>query len=109
MKTFWNTTWKGLSVCVLIALASCNAPQPNTLTEVEKANGWQLLFDGKTLDGWKDYNGETLTQPWHVVDGCIQANGDGSDLSGYIVTKISRQSLSRNWIFLPSISGRKEP
>ena len=25
--------------------------------------------------------------PWHVVDGCIQAKGDGSDLAGYIVTK----------------------
>ena len=48
MKTFWNTTWKGLSVCTLVALASCSAPQPNTLTETEIADGWQLLFDGKT-------------------------------------------------------------
>jgi hypothetical protein len=24
----------------------------NTLTAQEKAQGWQLLFDGKTLDGW---------------------------------------------------------
>jgi hypothetical protein len=57
------------------------------LTEAEKIEGWQLLFDGKTLDGWKDFNGDSLTQPWHVVDGCIQAKGDGSDLSGYIVTE----------------------
>ena len=25
----------------------------NTLTAAEKAAGWHLLFDGKTLDGWK--------------------------------------------------------
>ena len=65
---------------VLCAAAAC-APQQNVLTKEEIADGWQLLFDGKTLDQWKDYNGEELTMPWHVVDGCIQAKGDGSDLS----------------------------
>ena len=62
---------------VLCAAAAC-APQQNVLTKEEIADGWQLLFDGKTLDQWKDYNGEELTMPWHVVDGCIQAKGDGS-------------------------------
>jgi len=32
-----------------------NAPV-NTLTAKEKANGWQLLFDGKKTDGWHGYN-----------------------------------------------------
>ena len=52
---------------VLCAAAAC-APQQNVLTKEEIADGWQLLFDGKTLDQWKDYNGEELTMPWHVVD-----------------------------------------
>ena len=30
-------------------LVSC-APKHNTLSEAEIADGWQLLFDGKTLD-----------------------------------------------------------
>ena len=42
---------------------SCASPQ-NVLTEAEAADGWELLFDGKTLDQWKDYNGDSLTQPW---------------------------------------------
>ena len=32
-------------------LVSC-APKHNTLSEAEIADGWQLLFDGKTLDQW---------------------------------------------------------
>ena len=60
-------------------------------------DGWQLLFDGKTLDQWKDYNGTGLTMPWHVVDGCIQANGDGSDLTGYIVTRRQYENFILDW------------
>ena len=29
------------------------APKHNTLTPAEKSAGWKMLFDGKTLDGWK--------------------------------------------------------
>ena len=81
---------------VLCAAAAC-APQQNVRTKEEIADGWQLLFDGKTLDQWKDYNGEELTMPWHVVDGCIQAKGDGSDLAGYIVTKKQYENFILDW------------
>ena len=60
-------------------VTSCQGVQPNTLTEAEKAEGWQRLFDGKTLDGWRSYNRDTLAGGWHVVEGCIQASGEGSD------------------------------
>lgn len=63
----------------LIAASLCSCcPKHNTLTQAEIADGWQLLFDGKSLDQWKDFNGDSLTMPWHVVDGCIQAAGDGA-------------------------------
>ncbi len=48
----------------------------NTLTDAEKADGWQLLFDGKTLNGWR---GIGIDEPpkghWEVVDGCIHKIG----------------------------------
>ena len=53
------------SCAVSLALfSSCASQEQNTLTPEEIADGWVLLFEGKTLDGWKDYNGTTLTQPW---------------------------------------------
>ena len=96
LKNFRKMTFLGLACGAMMVTTSCE-PKHNTLTDAEKAEGWQLLFDGQTLEGWKDYNGETLTQPWHVVDGCIQANGDGSDLSGYIVTKKQYDNFILDW------------
>ncbi len=31
---------------------------PNTLTEQEKAEGWILMFDGKTTENWREYDAE---------------------------------------------------
>lgn len=88
-----------LSCVTLAALtfASCTPVQHNTLTENEKAEGWQLLFDGQTLNGWRDYNGTALTGPWEVVDGTIQADGGGSDANGYIVTDKQYENFELQW------------
>ena len=105
-KSGKNLTLCGIALGGMLMASSCaTAPKHNTLTEAEIADGWQLLFDGKTLDGWRDFNGETLTQPWHVVDGCIQANGDGSDLSGYIVTNKQFENFIVDWDWKLSYGG----
>jgi len=57
------------------------APADNTLTAAEKAAGWQLLFDGKTIDKWRANNGTGVPANWSVADGTIAAaKGEGSDL-----------------------------
>lgn len=86
-----------LSIAASALFTSCGAKEQNTLTKQEVADGWELLFDGKTMAGWRDYNGTNLTQPWHVVDGCIQAKGDGSDASGYIVTDKQYENFELSW------------
>lgn len=70
---------------VVAFIAWCNVTD-NSLTNQEKSDGWLLLFDGSTLNGWHDYNGNTLTAPWKVENGEIIAEGQGSDEKGYIVT-----------------------
>ena len=49
----------------------------NTLSEEEKAAGWELLFDGSTLNGWKRYNHDTIGPLWSVEDGAIKCDGEG--------------------------------
>ena len=47
------------------------AAEPNSLSAKEKADGWQLLFDGKTLDGWRGSKTEEIGAPWKVQDGTL--------------------------------------
>jgi len=57
--------------------ASETASVPNSLTDEEKAQGWQLLFDGETLNGWKRFNRDTIGPLWSVRDGAILCDGEG--------------------------------
>lgn len=43
----------------------------NQLTNKEKSDGWQLLFDGKSTNGWHTYGKESAGQSWTVKDGAI--------------------------------------
>jgi hypothetical protein len=59
---------------VLMICAVAAAADHNRLTPAEKTAGWQLLFDGRSLEGWNDPS--RLTPPgtgWTVEDGCIRA------------------------------------
>ncbi|KPJ83089.1 MAG: hypothetical protein AMS19_05570 [Gemmatimonas sp. SG8_23] len=52
----------------------------NTLTEAELAAGWELLFDGRTLDGWRPYDAPGAPVGWGVVDGTLARTGPGGDI-----------------------------
>jgi len=79
--------------------ASLVAPKANTLTSAEQNDGWVLLFNGTDLTGWKNFNAEpgTPVQGWSVVDGCLQASGEGGDASGYIVTDKVYEDFELSW------------
>ncbi len=47
------------------------AAEPNTLTEAEISEGWKLLFDGKTTNGWRNFNKETIGSAWKVQNGAL--------------------------------------
>ncbi len=59
----------------------------NTLTDYEKSNGWKLLWDGKTADGWR---GAALSafpdKGWTIEDGMLSPNKGENKGGGDIVT-----------------------
>lgn len=66
-----------VSGCLFSALA--NAQQENTLTPQERADGWQLLFDGKDLNGWHSFLEQGPGRDWSVQDGAIMLKKSKSD------------------------------
>jgi len=50
-----------------------NKTEYNKLTKAEKDQGWELLFDGKTFNGWRGLGREDI-QPdhWKIEDGTIR-------------------------------------
>lgn len=61
-----------LVAAVLTASAAFAPAADNQLTAAEKSAGWQLLFDGKTLNGWRTYANRPMGG-WEVVDGTLHA------------------------------------
>ncbi len=57
---------------------------PNSLTRPETLSGWKLLFDGQSLNGWRNYKKESVSDGWKVADGVLTR--DGKD-AGDIITK----------------------
>jgi hypothetical protein len=63
---------------------------PNTLTSEERADGWRLLWDGRTSWGWRSAKGEEFPEEgWEIADGVLtvlETGGDESRAGGDIVT-----------------------
>jgi len=59
----------------------------NTLSDVEKDNGWVLLFDGKSLDGWHGFNADFAPDCWRAEDGMLKIiNAGGAESAEGILT-----------------------
>lgn len=75
-----------LAGCTRPAAPTSGTPAPaattaaNTLTPEEQAEGWRLLFDGQTTDGWRGYRREDLPAGWQAVDGALTRVADAGDL-----------------------------
>lgn len=85
-----------LITAVALCAAAAFAGETNTLTDAEKAAGWKLLFDGKTLDGWQHIGkAGAPIKGWVVQDGVIfhgKAAGGGD-----IVTAEQFDNFELTW------------
>jgi hypothetical protein len=89
----------------LIIIAVCmqckpKAPQPtvNILTPEEISQGWKLLFNGTSFDGWRNFGRDSLTG-WAIDSGNLIALGTGGDHGNDIITRdeYTNFELSLEW------------
>jgi hypothetical protein len=63
-----------LAVLCLALSPPYRAAEPNHLTAAELRDGWHLLFDGKTADGWLEITGKPFpANCWTIENHCLKA------------------------------------
>ena len=75
----------------LISSVFVVSAQINTLTEKEKSEGWVLLFDGKSFDGWRWCNKTEMAPHWVIENGIMR-----------IISRAERPQV-------PRVEGEKPP
>ena len=79
------TVLRDFCLLALVGLTlSGQALAENELTEREKRQGWQLLFDGNDMSQWRNFKKEGLNPEWVVDNGTMKLTGQGG---GDILTK----------------------
>jgi hypothetical protein len=79
-----------VGVLLFLLLPACVSPsadseQPNKLTRAQQREGWKLLFDGQTTQGWRGFGKpEFPAQGWVVEDGWLKHKGKGG---GDVITR----------------------
>lgn len=53
-------------------------PQVDLASLPQDKDGYYILFDGQTLNGWRGYGKDTVPPRWIVEDGCIKFTGSGT-------------------------------
>jgi len=112
-----SMTYKLLVLLLAIAFSSCTNNnsdkkagfENNSLTQSEIKDGWKLLFDGKSFEGWRGIGIDKVPDGhWKIEDGCIKkiASGNVPTLSdgqpqkgGDLITKqtFNNFELSFEW------------
>jgi len=76
-----------LSIALLCATAwaatvagATGEDKVNSLTDKEQADGWKLLFDGTTTNGWRGVKKDKAPDGWQAVDGSLVRVKGGGDI-----------------------------
>ena len=59
---------------IIISCSSSRQIKDNVLTKHEKGEGYTLLFDGKTMDGWRGFKNQSVAS-WSVDNGMLHCKG----------------------------------
>jgi len=77
-----------LIISILFVFINCKpqSSRPNTLSQREIDEGWQLLFDGNSTHSWHGYLEQDVGEGWLAKDGALYCKGLGGDIGGDIIT-----------------------
>jgi hypothetical protein len=91
-----------ITVLVILSMINGENQNQNRLTSGEEQEGWVLLFDGRTTNGWRNYGKDHIGSAWKAVDGSLvfdPAGGDGGDV--ITVEEFENFQLSLEWKISP--------
>jgi len=81
-------------VLTFTGLSFKTEPQKNTfpdkqssVLELQDDEGWLILFDGKTTQGWRNFKGSGVNEDWFVENGTLVVQGKGGNMGGDIITE----------------------
>jgi len=97
----WTLTF---SAALLITFSTFSQ-EVNTLSNQEKEDGWVLLFNGESFDGWRQCNGTAMPDNWVIEDGAMkvftgEGKREGQGANGDILypgKKFSNFELTVEW------------
>ncbi len=94
-----------LSLFLLMLGCATTKNSTNSLSKKEAEQGWKLLFDGSTLNGWRTYQNK-LSDSWSVQNGTLYCKGsptNKSDMRADMITTSQYENfeLSLDWKLAP--------
>src|SRR5882757_8814023 len=76
-----------VAICILFLPGCSGDKEQNVLSDQEKKDGWTLLFDGKTMNGWHLFNRGSIPSAWSVDSGNLVCNPHAKNVKhGDLVT-----------------------
>jgi hypothetical protein len=91
--------------CHLEEMETAATPSLNALSESEINEGWFLLFDGRSTNGWHTYGKSYNDGSWDIQDGTLHAAGglNITDGSGDLITNeiVGDFDLKMEWKISP--------
>jgi Domain of Unknown Function (DUF1080) len=80
---------------LIVSISSQAQVADNQLSTEEKQQGYKLLFDGKTMDGWHSYQHQPA-QSWSVDSGVLHCKGSSANY-GAITADLVTNAMYENF------------
>lgn len=94
-----------LGVTALLFSAARQSSAQAVLTKQEKADGWKLLFDGVSTNGWRGLGMDSFpSELWKIENGCFHCLGGKKTNDLVTVDEYENFELSFEWM-VPKLNG----